>query len=87
MKIPLFFHKSLYAGDNEICRALDAESRGVDCHIVVVVLAPLVSGVEVVIGGSSLVGLVDNVDYLRGLNFGVSLLDSLRPMLKVAVDK
>ena len=52
--------------------ALDSESGGVNCHVVVIIFAPLVSGVEIIVGGTALVGLIDNVDYLRTFKLGVS---------------
>ena len=83
----LIRHKLFYSGGDDPCGLLDAEGRGVDRHIVIIEFAPLVARVEVVIRGAALVGLCDNVDYLRALKLGVTLLYSLLAVIDIAVDE
>ena len=63
--INLIFHKLLCGSDNNLSCAVYSEIGGVNGHVVVIVLAPLVSGVEIIIRRTALIGLVDNIDYLR----------------------
>jgi len=83
----LFLHKLASAVRYHLSRALNTEGRGVDRDIVIIVLAPLISRVEIVVGGAALVGLVDNVDQLRAFYLGVAELYALTPMLKVTVNE
>ena len=83
----LFFHQSSCQIADKLGGAFDTQGRGVDRQVVVIKLAPLVARVKIVVCRTALVGLVDNVDDLRGFHLGVSFLNSRLTVLKVTVDK
>jgi len=82
-----FLHHFFGKGTNHLSRALNAEGRGVYDYVVVIVFAPFVACVEIIIGRAALIGFVDKVDYLRGLNLGVARGNSFLAVVKVAEDE
>ena len=86
-QLDLIFHELLCATCNHTCGFVNSKGGGVDGDIVIVIFSPFVSGVEVVIRGAPSVRLVNDINYLRSLYFGMALTDSLLSVLKVTVDK